>query len=222
MYCPNCGTFLPDDALYCSSCGTRVDAPDAPDAPDAAKPSGPAGYSTMIDSPEVRAALEKVRKSGRVWIAVSCILPLLVALGAGVFSDKVELKDALVVGLVISLIFFVINLFNSIKQRSGKPWEGTMVDKEVVRSGRRGNERMVKVLHIRTTQGKKKKIEDSVLGTAYEYFSIGDELRFVPGFPFPYEKKDKSGDDYVICMFCSRKADISADRCPHCHRPLIK
>ena len=165
---------------------------------------------------------EKVRKSGRVWIAVSCILPLLVALGAGVFSDKVELKDALVVGLVISLIFFVINLFNSVKQRSGKPWEGTVADKEVVRSGRRGNERMVKVLHIRTTQGKKKKIEDSVLGTAYEYFSIGDELRFVPGFPFPYEKKDKSGDDYVICMFCSRKADISADRCPHCHRPLIK
>lgn len=211
MYCPYCGTRLPDDAVFCSGCGAKIAGPTALQA----------GFSNRTDSPEVLAALRKIKKSGRLWVFFSSILPFVIAIGVGAFSDKVEMEEALPAGLGISAIFLIVNIINSIKMKVAKPWEGTVIDKETVR-GRRGNEKEMRVLYVRTKEGKRRKIEDSMMGSAYDYFEIGDEVRFVPGFPFPYEKKDKSNDDYVICMFCSRKADISEDRCPHCHKPLIK
>ena len=33
MFCKNCGNQLPDDALFCGSCGTKVEAPAAPQQP---------------------------------------------------------------------------------------------------------------------------------------------------------------------------------------------
>ena len=33
MFCKNCGNQLPDNALFCGSCGTKVEAPAAPQQP---------------------------------------------------------------------------------------------------------------------------------------------------------------------------------------------
>lgn len=220
MYCPECGTQLPDDAAFCSNCGTPLAGDYPADTPVQEKSYD--DYSPLIDSPEVQAALKKIRKSSRFWMTILVLLPLVIAFFAGAFSDKVDMGEALGIGLVISAIFLIVNIINSLKTRLSKPWEGVVVDKDIERHRRKGQTTTTKVLYIRTSEGKKKKIEDSVFGTAFDYFDFNDRLRYLPGFPFPYEKKDKSHDKEVICMFCSRTADISEDKCPHCHKPLIK
>ena len=218
MYCPECGTLLPDDAAFCSNCGTALS--EYAPAPTPAKSYD--DYSPLVDSPEVQAALNKIRKSSRFWMTVLALLPLVIALFAGAFSEKVDIGEALGIGLFLSAVFLIINIINSLKTRFAKPWEGVVVDKQIERHRHKDQERRMKVLYIRTSTGKMKKIEDSAFGTAFNYFDFNDRLRFLPGFPFPYEKKDKSNDKEVICMFCSRTADISNDKCPHCHNPLIK
>lgn len=222
MYCSNCGVRLPDDAVFCSECGTKVkmNGPSAVNAP-AYGAGRLSDYSDMVGSPEVRAAQEKLRKSHRVWTAVLTLLPVAIAFFVGTFSDDVGLKDALAGGAVIGAIMLVCNLFSSVRTNRGKPWKGVVVDKETVNVSRK-NDRTKRIIYVRTDDGRKKKIEDSAMGPAYSYFAIGDEVRFVPGFPFPYEKRDKSKDDKVVCMFCSRLVDISKDTCPCCRKPLIK
>ena len=42
MFCKNCGNQLPDDALFCGSCGTKVEAPAAPQQPAYEAPQQPA------------------------------------------------------------------------------------------------------------------------------------------------------------------------------------
>ncbi len=219
MYCPNCGVQLPDDALFCSECGTKINDLSAGTTP--AADGRLSDYSDMVDSPEVKAALEKLRKSHRVWVAVLTLLPVVIAFFVGIYSDEIELKDAVVGGAVIAAIMLVCNLFSSAKANRGKPWSGVVVDKETVVASRKNNQTK-KVIYVRTAEGKKKKIEDSAMGPAYDYFAIGDEVRFVPGFPFPYEKRNKTLDDKVVCMFCSRLVDIDEKTCPRCRKPLIK
>lgn len=42
MFCKNCGNQLPDNALFCGSCGTKVEAPAAPQQPAYEAPQQPA------------------------------------------------------------------------------------------------------------------------------------------------------------------------------------
>ena len=42
MFCKNCGNQLPDNALFCGSCGTKVEAPAAPQQPAYVAPQQPA------------------------------------------------------------------------------------------------------------------------------------------------------------------------------------
>ncbi|MGC9167900.1 MAG: DUF2116 family Zn-ribbon domain-containing protein [Desulfurella sp.] len=34
MFCPNCGTQIPDDSKFCPSCGTRFDKPQSKNTND--------------------------------------------------------------------------------------------------------------------------------------------------------------------------------------------
>ena len=40
MFCPNCGSKLPDDARFCGSCGTRLQADQPPPKPQKEKKKG--------------------------------------------------------------------------------------------------------------------------------------------------------------------------------------
>jgi hypothetical protein len=68
--------------------------------------------------------------------------------------------------------------------------------------------------------GRRRKKE--VSRTIYKYLQEGDRVRYLPQFPQPYEKYNKTQDDSILCMFCSRSVSIENDQCPYCKNPLIK
>ncbi len=195
-------------------------------------------YSKMPETAQVKETLAKVKKTSRTWGVIAVLLPLVIALCVGVFSKETTIAKALPIGLGISAIFLIFNIVSWLKESAKKPWKGVVVDKEILPVTRKENSRgtrdmygkrrdntrhEVRLVHVRDEGGKIHTIEVGVLsGHIYDYFKVGDELRFVPGFPFPYEKRDKSADGYTVCMWCSNKVDINADTCPRCHKLVIK
>ena len=195
-------------------------------------------YSKMPETAQVKETLAKLKKTSRTWGVIAVLLPLVIALCVGVFSKETTVAKALPIGLGISAIFLIFNLVSWLKESAKKPWKGVVVDKEILPvtrnetsrgtrdmyGKRRDNTRHeVRLVHVRDEGGKIHTIEVGVLsGHVYGYFNVGDELRFVPGFPFPYEKRDKSADAYTVCMWCSHKVDINEQTCPRCHKPVIK
>ncbi len=195
-------------------------------------------YSRLTETEQVKEALAKVRKTSRTWGVIIVLLPIVITFCVGIFSKGITVAKALPIGLGVSVIFLIFNLVNWVKESAKKPWKGVVVDKEILpvtnrenSSGTRdkyGKKRdttrhEVRLVHVRDEEGKIHTIEAGVLsGYVYDYFNVGDQLRFVPGFPFPYEKRDKSQDTYTICMWCSRKVDLSEETCPRCHKPVIK
>jgi len=196
-------------------------------------------YSRLPETEQVKDTLAKVKKTSRTWGVIVVLLPLVIALGVGVFSKGTTVAKAVPIGMGVSVIFLIFNLVSWFKESAKKPWKGVVVDKEILPvtrkeassrgtrdkyGKRRDNTRHeVRLVHVRDEEGKIHTIEAGVLsGHVYDYFKVGDQIRFVPGFPFPYEKRDKSADSYTICMWCSRKVDLNEDTCPRCHKPVIK
>lgn len=54
------------------------------------------------------------------------------------------------------------------------------------------------------------------------YLNEGDRLRYLPQFPLPFEKYDKSRDAEIPCLFCGRMNPVKNDNCTFCHNPMIK
>lgn len=237
MYCSKCGAQLPEDALFCPKCGSRIvhnveaapvpqsnaveppvqetPAPDVPVYQSGYKP----GFSTKVDSPEVRQRLARQRRVTRNTMIVTTALPFLICVGIGIFG-KQKLPDMAGYGVVLSLIFFAFAYHSYRKQYHGKPYVGTVVDKYVKRKTRNDERDDVRyMIVIRDDKGKKH--EEDYGETVYDYFAIGERVRCLPQFNFPLEKEDKS-EGTTICMFCRRPISIDGDECPKCHAPIIK
>lgn len=59
-YCPNCGAQLPDNANFCGSCGTRINA-----APQASEPSKQKFFS--MDNYRANREAQKQRRAKIKW-----------------------------------------------------------------------------------------------------------------------------------------------------------
>ena len=135
MICPNCGSSTKDGSRFCEECGARLEA-EAAFQSDAfygyeAGQMGPApGYSRRIDSDSVQAALKKNRRVTRLLGVVAVIVPLI---GFGIYgkvSDAMELWEALLAGVVISVIMAVTMIIVFLKNKFSKSFEGTLTGKK--------------------------------------------------------------------------------------------
>ena len=270
MFCPNCGTRVPDGAAFCPNCGTHlsVGAPFGPSQPDTPtqpqqgpspqqpyqqqpqyqqqplyqqqpyqqQPQSPqqaysapyggqyTDFSPLVDDPQIQAKIKKDAEKTKKLANIMSLLPIVIGVAAGFFSKSVEISQGLTIGVVVSVLMFILSRFSKKNPNGNERWEGTVVDKEkkdVYVRGKDSREKKV-LIHVKRTDGKKETIQDSTLEIAYNYFHVGDYIRYVPGFNFPYEKKNKSQDGYTICMFCSRQVDLSEEYCPRCHSRVIK
>lgn len=230
MICPNCGMSIKDGSRFCEECGARLEGQAASHA-DAFYGYAPGperlapGYSRRLESEAVLEALKKQRKSTRIVGLVVIVLPLI---GFGVYgavSDAMELWQAMFAGVVISVIMAVSVLIVSLKKRLGKSFEGTLTRKKHVRRIHRSNDgyrnsRHDYILYITDAEGKRHKKHTTP--TIYNYLNEGDRLRYLPQFPLPFEKYDKSRDAEIPCLFCGRMNPIENDSCDYCRNPIIK
>ena len=230
MICPNCGSSTRDGSRFCEECGARLEA-EAAFQSDAfygyeAGQMGPApGYSRRIDSDSVQAALKKNRRVTRLLGVVAVIVPLI---GFGIYgkvSDAMELWEALLTGVVISVIMAVTMIIVFLKNKFSKSFEGTLTGKKHTRHVRRSNDgyrqsRHDYILYITDADGKRHKKKTT--STIYNYLNEGDRLRYLPQFPLPFEKYDKSRDAEIPCLFCGTMNPVRNDNCSVCHNPMIK
>ncbi len=225
MICPHCGALLQDGSRFCEECGARLDAQTGPGAAAYDRPRLSPGYSRRLDSESVLAAIKKHRRRTRLIGVIAVILPLI---GFGIYgavSDSMELWQALFAGVVISVILAVTMLILALKNRLSKPFEGTLTSKKHARRVRRSNDgyrdsRDEYILYITDENGKRHK-KKTTLGI-YNYLNEGDRLRWLPQFPIPFEKYDKSRDAEIPCLFCGRMNAPENDSCSFCRSPMIK
>ena len=242
MYCASCGAQIPDNAKFCTACGTQVvqaaaqaaqtapqQAPAAADtaAPATARPKVLRGYSDRINDPTFARYVKHTKQWSMIFsiiLAVVAIVGFYIAGEKG--ADGMSNPESLYIGFGIGGMFLVIGLFASFgRKKLGVTWDGTVVDKKVKKKTRRdddGDEDYLEyTVYIRSDQGKRDTIKAEDDDTRYNYFKIGDRVRYHAGLK-SYEKYDKTGDSIIFCNACATLCDIEDDYCFRCKCPLLK
>ncbi|MCR5042357.1 MAG: hypothetical protein K6C36_09720 [Clostridia bacterium] len=227
--CPNCKAELGDNELVCRYCGAALQSAYAQGAQFYAPPAAPApgagtvGFSDLVDSEEVRKALKKNDRISSIVLIVFDILPFVCMLIYGAVSPKIEIGMAAAYGLVFSVFFGIITVIVTVRRKLAKSFTGTVSDKKIAHSmsgSGTGRARTKCVIRVQCDDGKTRK--KSVNMSVYDYLEIGEKVRYLPRFPQPFEKYDKTVDGNVLCMFCSRRNPLTETVCSHCRKPLIK
>lgn len=249
LYCTNCGAALTSGSAFCEHCGSRVTAP--PEAADSGRGQTPdatntppeyagngrtrigipaPGFSDRVNDPEILAFLAKNRKTGRKVGFVVALLPLIGFVIYAAVTEKMELPQAALYGAVVSAVFFLVQFIAARRERPENSYEGVVTDKETRIShrsntaGNRESREYEYVIHVQTTEGKKKKIvehEGSRI-IAYRLLNKGDRFRYHANFAFPYELYDKTKGPGIYCVGCQTLNPTERDRCKKCGIPLLK
>ena len=181
------------------------------------------GFSKRVQSEEVLQALKKNKKIARIGGVIIIPIPLIGFLIYGAVTGM-DMGAAFLYGLCVSAIFALVALIAAIKNKTAAPFVGTVDRKKrtfrVENSRRNGKSTDKWLIYFDCEDGKTRKKE--VTHILFNYLEEGDRVRYLPQFPQPYEKYDKTEDGYVLCMFCSHRVTLDQDTCPFCHNPVIK
>lgn len=173
-------------------------------------------YSPKINDP----AFDRYLRNTRKWkLQFSLILATVAIAGFylyGAFSDEMDNPEALRIGMVISSIFIVVGLLSA-RSRKRAFWDGLVIDKKI----RKTEKYLVYTVYIKSQTGKVHERRYENDNTVFNYYKIGDEVRF-HGKLNSYEKFDKSGDDIIFCNACAFLHEIDEDVCRNCGCPLLK
>lgn len=234
-FCTECGQRLGAGVKFCPNCGKAVSAeaagkepqntPYTPNNTQHYTPNYTPGFSTRIHDPQIKAALKKQRKISGIFLFLCMPIPVIVACIYALKTGDMEFGQAFVSGAGVSGIILVINLLIGLSHSAERSYEAVVIDKrEGYTSGSDEDRRTVYKTIVRTTDGRKKVIQETshMPRSAYEYLAVGDRFRYHPQLAYPYEKYDKSKDGFVYCACCMTKNDLSEDRCTKCGVPLLK
>ena len=236
MYCYNCGAKLLEDAGFCSGCGKAVNLEklkqiEPRQSVSFLSPQGSidlVGFSDRCNSPEILAAVQKIRRSSVGFMWVLFFLPLIGFPIAGLLMDDLPFGESLVIGIGIAFVMHIVNLL-AFRRTKQPMWEGVVVNKysKEKRENRGGEDDnwgtyTEYITVIKTDTGKKKTIvEYDSRRSMYDYLSLGDRVRYHPRFG-TYEKYDKSKDRIIYCNVCTVMNPIQNDRCKRCNNLLFK
>lgn len=243
-YCSNCGSALGEGAKFCPECGKPIQQNPTPQTAPSAQPYAapvyvgngtvrqgiPApGFSGRVNDPQLLAAVKKNRRAAGIFSLFLIPLPFVGFVVYSMFSDKIEIDQAVKYGGVLSVILLIFTLYGFIKDRAKNAYEATVIDKKSHRAYRHkssdDNSYYTEYITVvRTTSGKKKKIverEGSQIW-AWNYLNVGDRFKYHPQFHFPYELYDKSKAPYIACISCGAKNSVEEDCCQKCGLPLLK
>ncbi len=233
MFCTNCGAKLPENAKFCTVCGSQQQpVSQGPPAQDSQRSttSTLVGYSSRINDP----AFDRYIKNSKRWIRIfSFALAAIAIVGfylAGESrADGLSNPESLFIGLGIGGMFLFIGIVLSFEKGRGKDFDGVVEDKYVrekvkknkTEDGVEYEKYLEFTIAIRSDDGKLHKIVVRDDDTEYNYYKVGERLRY-HGKLKSYEKYDKRGDEIIFCSACATLCDINDDVCFRCKCPLLK
>ncbi|MCR4893009.1 MAG: hypothetical protein K5989_12615 [Lachnospiraceae bacterium] len=177
--------------------------------------------------------MKKQRGAAAIFGAILIPIPIIGFVIYSLVSKDMEMKTALIIGGVVSLIFLIFTIFAFLRNTANNTYEAQVIKKEKRRriersSSNRDNRSRYEgydyIIHVRTRDGKNKRIveTDHSRVMAFNYLNEGDQFRYHPQFAFPYELYDKSRADGIYCVGCQTKNSVLEDRCKKCGLPLLK
>ncbi len=215
-YCGQCGEPISNAARFCPSCGAALTGG-----------AGLIGFSERYNSPEILAAAAKNRKSNMGCMWILAFAPLVILSVLGLLVEELPITDALVIGGGFALLVLIIGFFVSLSAKRPM-WEGTVTRKyskeKMERVARHSSDyRRYTAYYTEFTSdsGRKSSIQEKNERQFYNYFAVGDRVRYHPRFG-TYEKYDKSRDRIIYCNVCREKNPIEKDRCKKCGNLLFK
>ena len=242
-FCPNCGSALNEGVKFCPECGESIQQNTTPQTTPEVQSAAPTyaengavsqgipapGFSDRVNDPKILEAVKKNRKAAGKFSIAIIPLPLIGFVAYSLFSNKMEIGQAMKAGGFVSVVFLIFMLYSTMKQNPKNTYEATVIDKKSRRVYRRksSDDRSYYteyIIVVKTESGKKKRIierEGSQL-LAWNYLNVGDRFKYHPQFNFPYELYDKSKAPYIVCVSCGTKNATEADCCQKCGLPLLK
>lgn len=243
MHCTNCGCELKEGDLVCPGCGENVASLDAGITEEAVQSceaidqetsvscdsdaqidDNPLiGWSDKLDDPEIKKAADKHRKAARMFgIIFGILFPVGFAI-AGLLIKAIPFDIALIVGFSLGLLMAALAFFRTLSLN--RPiWEGTVADKTAVEHYDKKNSEKADTVYtvvFHGIGGGRKKLRIKNNSEFYDYYKIGDKVRYYPVFG-TFEKRDKSQDSIIFCNVCSAQNPISSRKCSRCKSPLFK
>lgn len=190
-------------------------------------PKDPNGYSMIVDSPEMTKYMDKQRKWRNIWLVLVVVAPIVGFSAYAMFTGDIEMSEALMYGPCVSLIMFLFGIYPTVKQKMQSSYIGTVIEmthKTKVHYDSNDHESIVTTYYIvtRDSRGKKHKHKSTDYESVYSFLNVGDEVRYLPQFPNPFEKKLTPGDTHTCCSFCQHVVGLDNDTCPYCKAPILK
>jgi len=175
------------------------------------------GYSSKINDP----AFDKYKKNTKNYrYQFAFALAIIAVIGFylyGAFSNEMDNPEALYVGFVIGGMFLLIGVYSVFSLKPLPSWEGEVVEKKIIKKKTHTHF----VVYFEDVKGKRHERFSEDDATVYDYFKIGEKVRF-HGKLKSYEKFDKSKDDIIFCNACAFLHEISENICRNCGCPILK
>lgn len=241
MHCTNCGAALADGVTVCPDCGaeqTPVEAVSLVPAEPASEPQPVAaaadnggeerenpliGWSDKLSDPMIEKAALRQRRSARMFgIIFGILFPVGLSV-AGFLIKPLPLVPAVITGFALGLIMILI-AYSRLRSLDKPIWEGAVADKTAVEHFDKKTPNKARTdytIVFKGISGGKKKLRFKNDSKAYDYYNIGDKVRYYPVFG-TYEKRDKSHDSIIFCNVCSCENPIDSRKCKRCKSPLFK
>ncbi len=230
FFCWNCGKKIKRGEKTCPDCGVKYSGKNKYGS-DSALGAGGIGWSDQNRHPCFKNYFKKYCCVVLIWvIGLSILIPTILLL-----IDDIELdSEGILVIKVIVTMFWVIGIvfLLSLRGRNKPDWEGVVEDKKVIqktrtrkdKDGRKYKENYTNyVVFIRKQDGSLYELIKKNSSTMYEYFRVGDYVRY-HGYRYLncLEKYDKSLDTIIFCTPCGSVCDARDNFCESCGSVLLK
>lgn len=187
------------------------------------------GYSAKIND---EAFLKYVKKTNRFVIIFSVLAAIVSMVGfymAGLKTREMSMTESIAIGCGIALMFLIIGACSVLSRKKSNTWDGEVVDKKIKKKTEtQGTDEntyyinyLVYQVKIKGKNGKKKVLKWKNIDTVYNYYQIGDKVRY-HGLLKTFEKYDKTKDKIIFCNACLSKCKIEDDYCSRCKCPILK
>lgn len=228
FFCWNCGERIEKGAETCPDCGAKYYGKNKYSSKTALGAGG-IGWSDQSEHPSFKKYSKNKCIVVLIWlIGLSILVPTILLLIGDIELDS---EGITVIKVVIGMFWFVGLLF--LYPGRNKPnWEGIVEDKRAVqktRTRKDSEKRKYKehytdyIVSIRKQDGSFYELRKEDNSTQYEYYRIGDYVRYHGNKHLRcFEKYDKSLDEVIFCISCGDQRDIRDNFCGRCGGALLK